>query len=154
MVDSSTWKVIMFTRVEVLVFLFLARVRFLRNKSVACIVRKRYSREIGNTISKFEKVDYKLRKAKFDINFIIRCQRENAIPNFPKFRLTNKDLRNSVTYIKYQHNLLQIELSNNKLRLRLCKMNLIVCAIIYNLAWSVLILSTFLPFFLVAMIIF
>ena len=94
-------------------FLFLASVRFLRNKSIASIVRKQYCREIGNTISKFEKVDYKLRRAKLDINFIIRCQRENVIPNFPKFRLANKDLLNSVTYIKCQQNLLREEYTVN-----------------------------------------
>ena len=63
-------------------------------------------------------MDYKLRKAKLDINFLIKCQRENVIPNFLKFRLANKDLRNSVTYIKCQQNLLQTEINNKKSRLR------------------------------------
>ena len=35
-----------------------------------------------------------------------------------KFRLDNKDLRNSVTYRKCQLNLLQTEINNNKSRLR------------------------------------
>ena len=105
-------------RVAVLVFLFLARIRFPRNESIASIVRKRYSGEILKTIRKFEKVDYKFRKAKLDINFLIKCQRENVIPNFLKFRLANKDLRNSVTYIKCQQNLLQTEINNKKSRLR------------------------------------
>ena len=63
-------------------------------------------------------MDYKLRKAKLDINFLIKCQRENVIPNFLKFRLANKDLRNSVTYIKCQQNLLQTEINNKKSRFR------------------------------------
>ena len=72
-------------RVGVLVFLFLATIQFPRNESIASIVRKRYSGEILKTIRKFEKVDYKLRKAKLDINFLIKCQRENVIPNFISF---------------------------------------------------------------------
>ena len=79
-------------RVTVLVFLFLARIQFLRNESIASIIWKRYSGKILNTIRKFEKVDYKFRMAKLDINFLIKCQRENVIPNFLKFCLANKDL--------------------------------------------------------------
>ena len=96
----------MFMRVAVLVLLFLAKIQTPRNESTASIVRKRYSGEILKAIHKCEKVNHKLRKVKLDINFLIKCQRGNVIPNFHKFRLPNKDLRNSVTYIKYQQNLL------------------------------------------------
>ena len=94
-----------FMFLAVLVLLYLARVRFPRNESIASIVWKRYSGEILNTIRKFGKVDYKLKERKLDINFRIKCQRKDVIPNFLKFRLASKDLRNSVTYIKCQHNL-------------------------------------------------
>ena len=63
----------MFMRVAVLVFLFLARIRFASNEALAFIVRKRYSGEILKKIGKFEKVDYKLRKAKLNISFLIKC---------------------------------------------------------------------------------
>ena len=75
---------------------------------------KRYSGEILKTIHKLEKVDYRLRKAKLDINFLVKCQQEKVIPNFLKFCLANKDLPNSVTYIKCQQNLSQTEISNTK----------------------------------------
>ena len=88
------------------------------NESIACIVRKKYIREILKAIRKFEQVDHKLRKAKLDIDFSIKCQRENVIPNFHKFRLANKDLPNSVTHIKCQQNLLQAEINNKKSRHR------------------------------------
>ena len=101
-------------RVAVLVFLFLARIRFPRNESTGSIVRKRHSGEILKTIHKFEKVDYKLRKAKLDINFLMKCHQESVIPNFLKFHLANKDLRNSITYIKCQQNLLQSEINNKE----------------------------------------
>ena len=69
-------------------------------------------------IRKFEKVDYKLRKPKLDISFLVKCQNENIIPNFLKFRLANKNLQNSVTYKKCQRSLLQTEIDNKKSHLR------------------------------------
>ena len=108
----------MFLRVAVLVFLFLARIRFPKNESISSIVRKRYSGEVLKVIRKFEKVDYKLRKAKLDISFLVKCQNENIIPNFLKFRLANKNLQNSVTYKKCQRSLLQTEIDNKKSHLR------------------------------------
>ena len=84
-------------RVAVLVFLFLARIRFSKNKPISSIVRKRYS-GILKAIRKFEKVDYKLKKEKLNISFLFKCQNENIIPNFLKFRLVNENLQNSVTY--------------------------------------------------------
>ena len=95
----------MFMRVAVLVLLYLARVRFPRNGSMASIVWKSYSGEVLNTIRQFGKVDYKLKERKLDVNFLIKCQRKDVIPNFLKFCLANKGLRNSVTYIKCQQNL-------------------------------------------------
>ena len=49
--------------VAFLVYVFLARIRFPRNESITSIVRERYSGEKGG---------YKLRKAKLDINFLIK----------------------------------------------------------------------------------
>ena len=99
-------------------FRFLARIRFPKNESIWSIVRERYSREVLKAIRKFEKVDYKLRKVKLDISFLIKCQNENIIPNFLKFRLANKNLQNSFTYRKYQKNLLQTEIGNKNSYLR------------------------------------
>ena len=99
-------------------FLFFARIRFPKNESISSIVRKRYSGEVLKVIRKFEKVDYKLRKAKLDISFLVKCQNENIIPNFLKFRLANKNLQNSVTYKKCQRSLLQTEIDNKKSHLR------------------------------------
>ena len=46
----------MFLRVVVLVFLFLARIRFPKNESISFIVRKRYSGEVLKAIREFEKL--------------------------------------------------------------------------------------------------
>ena len=99
-------------------FFILARLRFPKSESISSIVRRRYSGQILKAIRKFEKADYKLRKAKLDINLFVRCQHENVIPNFLKFRLANKDLRNSITYRKCQLNLLQKKINNKKSRLK------------------------------------
>ena len=144
----------MFMRVAVLVFLFLARIRFPRNESIPSIVRRRYSGEILKTIRKFEKVDYKVRKAKLDINFLIKCQRENVIPNFLKFRLADKDLRNSVTCIKCQLNLLKTEMNNKKSRLRTFQNEFNRLRNELQFSLNCIDFAHILPFFLVAMIIF
>ena len=99
----------MFLRVVILVFLFLARIRFPKNESISSIVPKRYNGEVLKVIRKFEKVDYKLRKAKLDISFLVKCQNENIIPNFLKFPLANKNLCkiNSTVYVtNYNLNLI------------------------------------------------
>ena len=75
----------MFLRAAVLVVSFLAGLRFPKSESISSIVRGRYSGEILKAINKFEKADYKLRKTKLDINFLVRCQHENVIPNFLSF---------------------------------------------------------------------
>ena len=108
----------MLLRAAVLVFLFLARIRFPKSESILSIVQKRYSREILKAIGQFEKVDYKLRKTKIDIICLVKCQNENIIPNFRKFRLANKNLQYSATYRKCQQNLLQREINNKKSHLR------------------------------------
>ena len=141
--------------VKNLVFLFLERTQFPRNESIASIVWKRYRGEISKSFRKFEKMDYKLRKAKLDINFLIKCQRENIIPNFLKFHLANNKIFEILLPILNVNRIA----CKQKLTIRnhvweLWKMNLIFPVMIYNLAWTVLILPTFLPFFLVAMIIF
>ena len=87
-------------RLAVLVFLFLARIRFSKNESISSIVRKRHSGEILKAIRKFQKVDYKLKKEKLDISFLFKCRNENIISNFLKFRSANENLQNSVTYRK------------------------------------------------------
>ena len=99
-------------------YYFLARIRFPKTESILFIVWKRYSGEVLKAICKSEKVDYKLRKAKLDISFLVKCQNENIIPNFLKFRLANKNLQNSVTYKKCQRSLLQTEIHNEKSYLR------------------------------------
>ena len=151
MVVCSTWKVTMFLTVAVFFIFSKNSIRFPKNEP---IVWKRYSEEVLKAICKFEKVDYKLRKAKLDVSFLVKCQNENIIPNFLKFCLANKNLQNSANYrnvnkIFYK----QKSITRNHIR-ELCNMNSITCIVIYNLDLTVLILLIFPLLFLVVMIIF
>ena len=87
-------------------------------KLISSIVRKRYSGEVLKAVRKFEKVDYKIRNAKLDISFLVKCQNRYITPNFRKFCLADKNLQNSVTSRKCQQRFLQIEIDNKKSHLR------------------------------------
>ena len=65
--------------------LFLARVRFPKSKSIAEVIRSRYSENTVKRIRKLEKFDYRLGKAELDLQFLCKCDDSNVIPNFTKF---------------------------------------------------------------------
>ena len=61
---------------------FLIRLRFPKSKSISDILHRRYSQSTRKRIRKFEKLDYRLRKAELDLEFLLRCRDNNVIPNF------------------------------------------------------------------------
>ena len=65
-----------------------------------------------------EKLDYRLRKAELDLQFLCKCDDSNVIPNFLNFRLANRHLKYSSTYTLCQLNLLREEISQKKCTLR------------------------------------
>ena len=83
-------------------FLFIIRVRFLKGKLIANIIRNRYGEAFVRIIRKFEKSDYKLRKGQLDLKFLLECKKNNLIPKFLPFKLANRHLHNSVAYKKCQ----------------------------------------------------
>ena len=83
----------MFLRATVLVFLFLARVRFLRSESIPSVIRRRWGHDTLKLLRNFEKLDYKIRKVELDICFLRKCESKDVVPNFLKFRLANKNLK-------------------------------------------------------------
>ena len=103
-----------FIKVVALVFLFIVRIRFPSHKSIAEIIRNRYGKDMVKLIRKFEKVDYKHRKAQLDLAFLEYCQRYNFIPNFLHFRVANKNLRSSTAYTSCQTRLLSEEITQKK----------------------------------------
>ena len=60
-----------FIYVVVSVFLFLARIRLPKSKSIAEVIRSRCSENTVKRIWKFEKLDYRLRKAELDLKFFM-----------------------------------------------------------------------------------
>ena len=80
----------MLMRVAAIVFLFLIRLRFPKSKSISDILRRRYSQSTLKIIRKFEKLDYRLRKAELDLEFLLRCRDSNVIPTFLNFRVNSQ----------------------------------------------------------------
>ena len=99
-------------------FLFLARVRFPKSKSIAEVIRSRYSENTVKRIRKLEEIDYRLRKAELDLQFLCKCNDSNVIPNFLNFRLANSHLNYSSTYRLCHLNLLREEIRQKKSTLR------------------------------------
>ena len=82
-------------KVTAIVFLFLIRLRFPQSKSLSHIIRRRYGDNIIKRLRKFEKIDYRLRKAELNLEFLVKCRDDNVIPKFLKCMNKLKlDLRN------------------------------------------------------------
>ena len=73
--------------VAAIIFLFLIRLQFPKSKSISEILRRRYGQSILKILRTFEKLDYLLRKAELDLEFLLRCRDNNVIPNFLNFKL-------------------------------------------------------------------
>ena len=53
------------------VFLFFIRLRFPKSKSISDILHRRAGQSALKRIRKFEKLDYRLRKAELDLEFLL-----------------------------------------------------------------------------------
>ena len=99
----------MFLRTLALIFMFVVRLRFPSRLSLLQVIRNRYGDTIVKLVRKFEKVDFKHRKAALDLNFLQTCRSFNVIPKFLQFRVVNKNLRRSQAYQKCLNHLLLAE---------------------------------------------
>ena len=104
----------MLMRVATLVFLFLIRLYFPTSKAIPSIIKERYRCKILKLIRKFEKVNFKFKKATLDLDFLYYCRNNNLIPTFLKFKLANKTLANSDVYKSCQEKLLTTEIEEKK----------------------------------------
>ena len=66
----------MIVRVLSLVFLFIVRLRFPLDKSIANVLRSHYNDEIIKQIHRYEKLDFKIRKNEADLDFLQSCQQK------------------------------------------------------------------------------
>ena len=109
----------MIVKVLGLVFSFIIRIRFPKGKSIVQIIRSRHGEAIVRKKCKFEKNDYKLRKGRLDLRFLLECKKNNLIPKFLQFKLADKHLHNSVVYKKRQIKLLEKEIRAKRKRINI-----------------------------------
>ena len=103
---------------QVLVLSFLIRLRFPRNSSVADILRRRYGDPVLKLYRSVERLDYKVRKTKCDLNFLTSCQQQDLIPNFLRFKLYDHSLHHTRLYRNCQRQFLGKELKSKQRLLR------------------------------------
>ena len=108
----------MLLRVLTYVFLFLIRTRFPQQKSITDIIRSRYGRDTVKLIRKFEKLDFRFRKAQLGLDFLEYCQRNELIPNFLFFKLANRKLQGFEAYRQCQTRFLNEEITQKKSNIR------------------------------------
>ena len=96
------------------VLLFVVKLRFPANKSLADIIRGRYNDDVLTKIRRLERLDFKTRKCNLDVEFLQTCLENKLVPNFLKFKVTNSALKTSKAYRDCQIRLLKQEISNKK----------------------------------------
>ena len=95
-------------------FLFIARIRFPASYSLIGVLRKRYGSDLVKEVRTLEKLDFKHKKAILDLDFLISCRKNSVFPKFLQFKVSNKQLRVSKTYISCQKRLLNQEIDNKQ----------------------------------------
>ena len=101
-----------------LVFLFIIRIRFPRNKTVIEILRHRYGEQVLKIYRDCEKLDYKIKKTEEDIHFLTSCIRNKLTPKFVNFKLYSSRIRRTSFYSDFQKKLLEQELNEKKTQKR------------------------------------
>ena len=96
-------------RVAAIVFSFPIRLRFTKSKLISDILSRGYGQSTLKRIRKFEKLDYRLRKAELDLESLLPCRDSNFIPNFLNFCVSSQSLKASLMYRECQLKLLQEE---------------------------------------------
>ena len=94
------------------------------SNSITQTLRSWYDNRVVKLVRELEKLDYKTRKCKLDLEFLNLCVENNVIPKFIKFRVGNKKLQNSLTYRKCLNELLQEKVFSKKRRYRLLEKDL------------------------------
>ena len=77
-----------------------------------------FAKIIVKLVRKFEKVDFKHRKAALDLNFLKTCRSFNVIPKFLQFCVANRSLRGSQAYQKCLNHLQLVKINNKEKNLK------------------------------------
>ena len=120
-----------------LVLLFIIRLRFPSNRSIADIITKRYSQETLRTVRKFESIDFKHKKCLLDIEFLNNCLNHELYPTFVRFKVSNAQLKNSKVHKECQLRLLRQELASKTSRLNSLqkRLNLLKLQVRRTISW-------------------
>ena len=108
------------------VSMFLARLRFPAQDSIIKILRRRYGDGLVKKVWKFEKFDFKYRKALLDLEFLKSRKKEKLIPKFLQFKVANKRLESFEAYLSCRRRLLNQEMSIKYITIRALN-NKIIC---------------------------
>ena len=76
--------------------------------------KKVEGRDLVKEVRTLEKLDFKLKKAILDLDFLISCRKNSVFPKFLQFRVSNKQLSASKAYISCQKRLLNQEINNKQ----------------------------------------
>ena len=69
-------------RIATLVFLFIACIRFPASELLISILRKRYDHYLVKEVRTVEKIDFKLKKAILDLDFLISYRKNSTFSKF------------------------------------------------------------------------
>ena len=100
------------------VSMFLARLRFPAQDSIIKILRRHYGDGLVKKVWKFEKFDFKYRKALLDLEFLKSRKKEKLIPKFLQFKVANKRLESFEAYLSCRRRLLNQEMSIKYITIR------------------------------------
>ena len=88
---------------------------------ISDILHRRYCQSTLKRTRKFEKLDYRLRKAELNLEFSLWCGDSNVIPTFFIFLVSSQSLKALLTYKLCQLNLLHEENRHKKSNVRVLK---------------------------------
>ena len=96
------------------VFTFLIRLRFPPTKDFIQVLKQRYGPSSLTKFRLLEKLDFKLRKAKLDLEFLETCKRHETIPKFLFFKVYNYNVPSATFYKSFQFRLLNFEIQTKR----------------------------------------
>ena len=95
---------------------FIIKCRFSSHKSFTEVIRHHYNGKVLSKVRKLEKLDFKLRKCKLDIEFLETCLKNSLMPKFLNLKVANSTLHSSKSYKDCQLKSLRKGISNKKSR--------------------------------------
>ena len=76
-------------RIAILVFLFIARIRFPASCSLIRVLRKRYGRNLVKEVRTLKKLNFKHKKTILDLDFLIPCRGSSIFPQYLQFNVSD-----------------------------------------------------------------